>query len=405
MKNFSSAWIHGSENQRSSNVIDHAISEQHKVAMGRLRTTQAKAKDLPVTSYAPIAKALMTLEEPQQVKMRYKFDMCYFLEKEGISFEKFNALCELESRHEVDVGHAYRTAASAKQFTHYIAQSQRQQFLQDLSSKKFYSFLMDGSTDSGKIEQELVVVLSFMKDDMAQEIRSQSRFFALTPPESADCHGLLKCLSQALSPILSGDDVVQQDSILGSDTKPALVGGGTDGASVNIADQNGMKGMMLRANPWLLWSWCFAHRLELACKNALCSPLFKSIEEMLLRLYYLYEKSPKKVRELMDIITDLKEVFELPSGGNIPVRSHGSRWIGHKHKALQRVLDRYGAYITHLTALTEDTSVKPDDKARLKGYLKKWMQYKVLFGCALYIDIIKPAYILSLSHYKARMWT
>ena len=114
---------------------------------------------------------------------------------------------------------------------------------------------------------------------------------------------------------------------------------------------------------------------------------------MLLRLYYLYEKSRKKVGEL---ITDLKEVFELLSGGNIPVRLHGSRGIGHKRKALQRVLDRYGAYITHLTALTEDTLVKPDDKARLKGYLKKWMQYKVLFSCALYIDIIKPAYILSL---------
>ena len=46
---------------------------------------------------------------------------------------------------------------------------------------------------------------------------------------------------------------------------------------------------------------------------------------MLLKLYYLYEKSPKKRRELNDIVGDLKEVFELPEGGNLPVRSQGSR--------------------------------------------------------------------------------
>ena len=30
-------------------------------------------------------------------------------------------------------------------------------------------------------------------------------------------------------------------------------------------------------------------------------------------LYYHYERSPKEVRELMDIVTNLKEVFELRS--------------------------------------------------------------------------------------------
>lgn len=151
--------------------------------------------------------------------------------------------------------------------------------------------------------------------------------------------------------------------------KPVLVGGGTDGASVNIAQQNGMRGMMQNAHPWLMWSWCYAHRLELSCKNAFASPLFKSIEEMLLRLYYLYEKSAKKIRQLEDIVNDLKEVFELPTGGNIPVRSQGSRWIHHKRKALQRVVDRYGAYITHLTALTEDASLRSEDRERFRGYL------------------------------------
>ena len=102
-----------------------------------------------------------------------------------------------------------------------------------------------------------------------------------------------------------------------------------------------MRGKLCKALPWLYWMWCYAHRLELACKDACTSQLCKDLQEMLLRLYYLYSKSPKKSRELCDIVEDLKEVWELSAGGNIPVRSQGSRWICHKRKALQRVIDRY----------------------------------------------------------------
>ena len=117
---------------------------------------------------------------------------------------------------------------------------------------------------------------------------------------------------------------------------------------MNVAQQNGMRGIIQSAHPWFVWAWCYVHRLELACKSALTSKLFKDVEKMLLRLG--------------EIVEDLKEVFELPKGGNIPVRSQGSRWINHKRRALQRVVNRYGAYISHLTALAEDSSIKAEDR-------------------------------------------
>ena len=87
--------------------------------------------------------------------------------------------------------------------------------------------------------------------------------------------------------------------------------------------------------PWLFWGWCYAHRLEIACKDSFSSKLFSSITDMLLHLYYLYPKSPKTLRELADVVSDLKEVFEFSEGGDVPVRSKGSRWILHKCQALQ----------------------------------------------------------------------
>ena len=193
------------------------------------------------------------------------------------------------------------------------------------------------------------------------------------------------------------NDILDSEECLAVKGHPVLVGIGSDGATVNISDQNGIRGKIQNALPWLFWAWCYCHRLELACRDSLSSSLFKEINEMLLRLYYLYEKSPKKCRELLDLVTDLKEVFVFPEGGNLPVRAQGSRWISHKRKALQRVVDRYGAYLHHLQTLVEDRTIKSIDRQRLKGYLLKWKQSKILLGCAMYIDILQSPSILSLT--------
>ena len=94
-----------------------------------------------------------------------------------------------------------------------------------------------------------------------------------------------------------------------------------------------MKGKLQKQLPWLYWTWCYAQRLELACKDAFSSQLFKDIAEVLLRLYYLYAKSPKKSRGLANIVEGLKEVWELSGSGDLPMRSESN----HKRKALQRL--------------------------------------------------------------------
>ena len=102
-----------------------------------------------------------------------------------------------------------------------------------------------------------------------------------------------------------------------------LVGVGTDGAASNIAT-SGLKGLVEGRLGWIFWMWCLAHRLELAIKDALKGTCFDLVDEMLLRLYYLYEKSPKKCRELEDIIVVLKDCLCFDDAGVKPVRASGS---------------------------------------------------------------------------------
>ena len=55
---------------------------------------------------------------------------------------------------------------------------------------------------------------------------------------------------------------------------------------------------------------CLAHRLELSVEDALQSTFFGTIDDVLLRLYYIYNKSPKKCHQLQDIVHELKYCLE-----------------------------------------------------------------------------------------------
>jgi len=99
-------------------------------------------------------------------------------------------------------------------------------------------------------------------------------------------------------------------------------------------------------NPLCL-AWSFSHKLELACMDSFNRPLFKDIDEMLLHIYYL---SPKKSKELEAVGEELKDVFYFLNGRNLLVRCQETRC---KCRALQRIVDRHGAYIAHLNGLLQ----------------------------------------------------
>ena len=91
-----------------------------------------------------------------------------------------------------------------------------------------------------------------------------------------------------------------------------------------------------------VWMWCLAHRLELAVKDALKGTVFDLIHEMLVRLHYINERSPKKCRELEEVITALKQCLQFDDAGVIPVRACGSRWVLHKLSGMSCIVSKFG---------------------------------------------------------------
>ena len=76
-------------------------------------------------------------------------------------------------------------------------------------------------------------------------------------------------------------------------------------------------------------------------------------------------------------------------GNNHPVHACGTRFVSHKVAALERVIERFGAYLAHLTTITENSRVQSDDRHKMKGYVLKWQNYQVLLGCTPICDILK----------------
>ena len=108
---------------------------------------------------------------------------------------------------------------------------------------------MDGSTDKGKVENEMIVIQYCRVDETVEEMRLFPRFLRVVEPVKADTDGLIKCLGEGLK-VMGITDILSSEKVLDVEGQPVLIGGGTDGATVNISDQNGMKGKLQRALPW-----------------------------------------------------------------------------------------------------------------------------------------------------------
>ena len=169
---------------------------------------------------------------------------------------------------------------------------------------------MGGTCDSGNIDDEMLLTVWCDTDSSDEKVHTKMTYFALARPRDVTGAGLFQCLQASLQAL--------GISALNAEECKKLAGIGTDGASSNVA-AGGLKSLVENELPWMFWMRCLAHRLELSVKDALKGTFFDQIDEMLLRLYYIYEKSPKKCRELEDVIVELRKCVAFDDEGTRPV--------------------------------------------------------------------------------------
>ena len=156
--------------------------------------------------------------------------------------------------------------------------------------------MFDSTTDNTVIKQEAVLVLYFdpapaepqSSNDLEPMVKVKM-FLSIENLTSSDAQGVLAVIKRSLENM----GLPHEEGF-----SPVPTGLGGHGCSTNRGASSGVQAPFKQEFPWFLFSWCVAHHLELALKDALSSTYFKQVEEVLLRLYYMYENSPKKTRGL-----------------------------------------------------------------------------------------------------------
>ena len=276
---------------------------------------------------------------------------------------------------------SYENETACREFVKSIA---RYLFDEDIKEKlmrvNFIAILIDGTTDKAIKEQETLYVM-FVDPDTHKPTLA---FFECLESDDLDqtSDGMLEAIRRSF----------KTNNLAELWTRIIYLS--ADGASVNSGKDSGLIAKLQEENPWILFVWCFSHRLELALKDAL-GEFSKPVDESLMHLYYLYQKSSKKLRELKQLFKDIKGEFEMFGEGVKPVKSTGTRWIDHRIRAMGRVIDKFGLYTRHLNSfISREKNSKT--KATVKGKLEKLLDAQVILRSAFLKDILLPAKIFSL---------
>ena len=191
----------------------------------------------------------------QEAQLKKLFDIAYLLGYKGRPYTDFKDFVNLEKLHGVDFlrSDTYENETSCRDFINYAAQSIFDKDVRvQLQQGNFVSVLCDGSTDSAIIEKECIYLLYVDTNTFTPQLS----FLSLQSPLSQDAIGIFNAIRNALEE-KSLNEIFEKIVFLCS-----------DGASVNSSLKRGLISCFKEQLPWVAFTWCISHRLELALKDA-----------------------------------------------------------------------------------------------------------------------------------------
>lgn len=270
---------------------------------------------------------------------------------------------------------------SCREFIQYLASAMREDMKAMLKCANLFSCEMDG-TEARKTrdEKELIyvkLVVNGQPIELFLKCQKMSKFGGVDA----------LCLKNAI------DDAFANYNMSDDKWRLGLVSACADGASVNMGKLSGALTVMKReGREWLLIIHCAAHKIELAVKDAFKSINdFEKIDEMCTNLYYFFKNSGKCWRILLHLAERLNVVVtRLP-------KAAGTRFQVHKYRAIKALIVNFLPLCLFAENMLEasNKACKPDQKAKLRGYLKHWLDYGHLSAMHLYRLVLRQTAHLS----------
>ncbi|XP_044537375.1 sperm flagellar protein 2 [Gracilinanus agilis] len=363
------SFFYGTNNFRTEFLQAHDNSEAH--------TKAVLAEATGVSSLTDAAKEQMLKNRNKVILGRIEnlFRTCHAIAKTGRPLKDFVWMCKLDDMKGVDVGPIFRTDKSARTFIYFIAEVERISLREKLEKCKFFSLISDGGSDNF-IEDTKVVYIQF-----AYEGKVCCQVVGVQTVDKIEPVAIKSAIEKTLEMNL-------QLNLSSKDWSKKLVGFGSDGASVMVAENNGVARLLKEIQPCVQTVHCFAHRLELAYQEALQSiQLYRTMNDLLQNIYYFYRDSPSNTNALIAAFEDLKIRPVIPS------RVGNNRWLPRLQMALQIFLKGYSPIVKQLKTMQEGRSSTDHQKAQ--KLLQFLLQAEVVRFAHFLLDVINVLSILS----------
>ncbi|VDI54723.1 Hypothetical predicted protein [Mytilus galloprovincialis] len=314
-------------------------------------------------------KCVESLNKAVMDKLSLLFRNAHALSLAGRPFSDFEWMSKLDQMKGLDVGKTYLNRKRAKEFTDCIAKVQMNTIKDNIHKAKFVSILSDGSTDASITEIEMIYTRVCV-NGIVQVFFVNTAYVA-----KSDASGIIEAMKRS----------VEKLDVPWDDFTKKLVGMGSDGASVMLGCNNGVAAHLRRIQPVMVAVHCYAHKLELAFKDAIKHvPLDSKVTTCLLQgLYYLYHNSALNRSNLKDSFKSLGMKVVLPT------RIGGTRWVGHLLRALINFMSGYQAIKKHLEQVCASATHKVSNSTsgKAKGLLKLITSRDIILYCHFMADI------------------
>ena len=279
----------------------------------------------------------------------------------------------------MDVGNSYRNDKQAQKFTYHSAEIERENIRKRIEEAKFLTLIVDGTTDSGTVEAEMVYARYCARGQICVN------FVSYVNVERANAPGIIDGMKTAMHRL-----GIPEESWV-----KKLVGLGSDGASVMMGKKRGVIALLKELQPACQGIHCAAHRLELAYKDALRKvPIHLKVEGLMLNLYLFYKKSALN----RSMLKRTYEVLQIKS--SIPTRVGGTRWIPHTVTAIQNLLKGYSGITTHLSQIVDNNESTADARGKAKNYVNCLLNRQTVMYLHLLLDVTEALKALSLTLQK-----
>lgn len=215
-----------------------------------------------------------------------------------------------------------------------IAQDVLSEITKRVNNSKFFSILIDETTDITVYQQMGIMIRYF--DNVLGEV--QTSFIKLEPVREANAECLFEAINKSFcgsnSPILNYGN---------------LVGVGSDGTNVMMGRRNSVLSRLKEKQPPLIVYHCNCHLAALIANHA-CSVLPDYLDDITIQTWYYFQKSPKRLRafENYQVFTESKPHKLLKAGQ--------TRWLSLELCA-NRLLEQYEALLSYFRSTDESSAM------------------------------------------------